>query len=205
MLAYLRGNLVEKELTRAVIDVNGIGFELLIPMSTYDKLPRVGEELALKTYLHVRQDIMQLFGFFTDPERALFLMLISSVSGIGPKLALNVLSSMPMDVFSLAILDNNIKSLSRISGIGKRSAERLVIELKDKINDVCPEVAITGHTTSLSPAGAKAVDDSVSGLITLGFKKEAARKSVDKLIKELPESEWTPEILIRRALVILNS
>ena len=96
MLAFVHGKLIEKALTRAVVDVNGVGYELFIPMSTYDKLPRVNEAVQLRTYLHLRQDLIQLYGFVAEEEKALFLMLITSVSGVGPKLALNILSSMPV-------------------------------------------------------------------------------------------------------------
>ena len=205
MIAYLDGHLVEKTLIRVVIDVNGVGFELSIPVSTYDKLPPVGEKLTLKVYLHFRQEILQLFGFYTDAEKALFQLLISSVSGIGPRLALNVLSSMPINTFCAAISNNDIKVLSSINGIGKRSAERLVIELKDKIQDIAPEAFIAEQQPSLSPEKARSVEDAISALITLGFKPEAARKTVRTLCKDLEESDIKPQLLIRRALVVLNN
>ena len=205
MIAYLDGHLVEKTLIRVVIDVNGVGFELSIPVSTYDKLPPVGEKLTLKVYLHFRQEILQLFGFYTDAEKALFQLLISSVSGIGPRLALNVLSSMPINTFCAAISNNDIKVLSSINGIGKRSAERLVIELKDKIQDIAPEAFIAEQQPSLSPDKARSVEDAISALITLGFKPEAARKTVQTLCKDLEESDIKPQLLIRRALVVLNN
>ena len=205
MIDYLDGNLAEKALTRAVVDVNGIGFELLIPMSTYDKLPSVGERIVLKVYHHVRQDLMQLFGFFTRDEKTLFMLLVSSVSGVGPKLALNILSSLPVTTFCNAIAHKDIRVLSRISGIGKRSAERLIIELKDKVQDIFPEAGFEATSTALSPNSSKSVEDSISGLITLGFKPDSARKTVNQVLKDLNESEVSPELLIRRALIILNS
>lgn len=205
MITYLDGHLVEKTLTRVVIDVNGVGFELSIPVSTYDKLPPVGERFTLKVYLHFRQEILQLFGFYTDAEKVLFQLLISSVSGIGPRLALNVLSSMPINTFCAAISNNDIKVLSSINGIGKRSAERLVIELKDKIQDIAPEAFIAEQQPSLSPDNARSVEDAISALITLGFKPEAARKTVQTLCKDLEESDIKPQLLIRRALVVLNN
>ena len=205
MLAFVYGKLIEKALTRAVIDVNGVGYELFIPMSTYDKLPRVNETVQLMTYLHFRQDLIQLYGFMAAEEKTLFLMLITSVSGVGPKLALNILSSMPVNAFSVAIVNGDIKSLSRISGIGKRSAERLVIELKDKIVEITPEVGIASPQSAASSASQKAIEDSVSGLITLGFKLETARKTNNKLVQDTADSKLTPESLIRQALIILNN
>ena len=205
MIAYLDGPLAEKELTRAVLDIRGIGIELLIPMSTYDKLPPVGERVSLKTYFHFRQDTMQLYGFYTDAEKALFRLLIASVSGVGPKLALSILSSLPVTAFCTAISNKDIKVLSRISGIGKRSAERLIIELKEKIQDIAPEVDLSDNLSSLSSDNAKAVEDAISALITLGFKPDAARKTINSLVKELSESDLQPQLLIRQALGVLNS
>ena len=205
MIAYLNGQLAEKELTRAVLDIQGVGVELLIPMSTYDKLPSVGERIVLKIYFHFRQETMQLFGFYTDAEKALFHLLITSVSGVGPKLALSILSSLPVNAFCTAILNKDIKALSRISGIGKRSAERLIIELKDKIQEIAPEADFTDRLSSLSLDGGKAVEDAISALITLGFKSDTARKTVNSLVKDLSESELKPQLLIRRALGVLNS
>ena len=205
MITYLDGYLVEKALARTVIDVNNIGFELQIPMSTYDRLPAVGEKLTLQVYFYFRQDTMQLFGFYTESEKSLFHLLITSVSGVGPKLALNVLSSFPVKGFCTAISNNDIKVLSRINGIGKRSAERLVIELKDKIQDFAPEAFVPEQLSSLSPENARAVEDAVSALVTLGFKSDAARKTVSALLKEIPESDIRADVLIRRALVVINN
>ena len=205
MIAYLDGHLVEKALTRMVVDVNGVGFELLIPISTYDRLPPVGENVTLKVYFYFRQENMQLFGFYTDTEKALFHLLITSVSGIGPKLALSVLSSLPVTTFCTAISNKDLKVLSRINGIGKRSAERLIIELKDKIQDIVPEATMEEQSSSLSPNDARAVEDAVSALITLGFKSDPARKTINSLIKDIPKSDIRPELLIRQALVLLNN
>ncbi len=205
MIDFVDGNLAEKALTRAVIEVNQIGFSVLIPMSTYDRLPSVGERLCLNTYLHVRDDLLQLYGFATVEERALFQMLIASVSGVGPKLALNILSSMSVGSFSSAIVNKDIRTLSRISGIGKRSAERLIIELKDKIDEILPEACISSGETVMSEAGQRAIEDAVAGLITLGFKADAARKTIGKLAGAQAEEELTPENLIRCSLQILNS
>ncbi len=204
MLAYIRGKLDQKSLTKVVVNVNDIGFELFIPMSTYDKLPELSKSVTLNTYLHLRQDLIQIYGFMTLEEKSLFLMLINSVSGIGPKLALNVLSSMPVTSFCSAVFNSDIKTLSRISGVGKRSAERLAVELRDKISEISPESSISNLSSGLSSAASKGIEDAVSGLITLGFKVDSSRKTVNKLVAELPESELTAQSLIRNALIILN-
>ncbi len=204
MISFLTGHLADKSLTRTVVEVHGIGFEILIPMSTYDRLPSVGEQVTLVTYLHVREDHMLLFGFHTEAEKTLFTMLIASVSGIGPKLALNILSSMPVSTFCQAVADKDLKRLSRISGIGKRSAERLVIELKDKIHDVLPEVGGADAASALSPESRKAAEDAAAALMTLGFKAETARKTIHQLVSEPDAAGSSAEQLIRLALKRLN-
>ena len=127
MISRLTGKLVESDLTEAVIDVNGIGFSVSIPMSTFEKLPTVGGAVSLYTVLQVREDNMQLFGFATKEERTLFNLLTATVSGIGPKLALNVLSCISIDGFIRAVSESDVKALSKINGIGKRTAERMVV------------------------------------------------------------------------------
>jgi len=206
MITQLRGKLVAKQLARAVIDVQGVGYEVLIPLSTYDRLPREGEDAQLQTMLHVREDALQLYGFATDAERQLFLLLVNTVSGVGPKLALNVLSGMSVDVFCASIVNQDTKALAKLSGIGKRLAERLVVELKDKVAQLAPAVALTGRAAASGPAAAlaKAAEDAISGLVTLGIKPDAARKAVHQLAQGLPETEISAEKLIRQALHKLN-
>ena len=134
MIARLRGILLESSYTACVIEAGGVGYEAAIPLSTFEKLPRTGEEASLFIHTQVREDAISLFGFATAEERALFRLLIG-VSGIGGKLALNVLSAMPTAAFCQAVTSGDIKMLSRINGIGKRTAERLVVELKEKLSD----------------------------------------------------------------------
>jgi Holliday junction DNA helicase RuvA len=206
MISHLRGTLVEKELTRAVIDVNGVGYEVLIPMSTYDRLPRIGKEAYLKTYQYVREDALQLYGFASDEERDLFVILISSVSGIGPKIGLSVLSSMSVTSLCVALNNNDVKTITRINGIGRKTAERLVVELRDKIAELAPAAALSGG----APSGnhdtrtAKAIEDAVSGLVTLGFKADTARKAISKFADKTAEHEVTAETLIKEALTTLS-
>lgn len=204
MIAYVKGVLAEKDLTRAVVEANGIGYELQIPMSTYDRLPRENEPVTLKTYLHVRDDGMLLFGFHADEERSLFTLLIGAVSGIGPKLALNILSCMSVDNFCRAIAEQDTKALSRISGIGKRSAERLVVELRDKVAEIAPAAAL-GAAPPVAEAMSRQSEDAVSGLISLGFKPDAARKAVHTLRQESPDKEMSAQDIIRQALSKFNN
>lgn len=204
MISHLHGRLAEKDLTRVVVDVQGIGFEVFIPMSTYDRLPHEGETTSLKTHMYIRDAIMQLYGFASEVERSLFIMLITSVSGIGPKIALNMLSAMPATVLCETVLHGDVKALTRINGIGKRTAERLVVELKDKIGDIVPEIIAGGKLPAGDGIVLQAVEDAVAGLVTLGFKPETARKAVNAVVAETPEADRSPDVLVRAALGSLN-
>src|SRR5437762_9853250 len=133
MITFLDGRLVHVLPTQATVDVNGVGYEVLIPLSSYDKLPGANQPVEILTHLHVREDAQVLYGFMTAAERDLFRLLVNHVSGIGPKLALAVLSGMSVDRFKAAVVNADIASLSKISGLGKKTAERIVLELKDKL------------------------------------------------------------------------
>lgn len=203
MITYVHGTLVEKTLTRAVVDVHGMGYELFIPMSSFDKLPLEGETVHLRTVLHVREDLMQLYGFISREEKLLFELLVGSVSGIGPKLALNVLSCMPVGTFCAAVRDGDVRRLTRINGVGKRSAERLIMELKDKVSEIAPAAALVSAGGGDAESG-KAIEDAVAALVTLGFKGESARKAVVALSREGDGNQSDAQSLIRRALTQLN-
>ena len=133
MITFLDGKLAAALPTQASIDVGGVGYEVSIPLSSYDKLPVVGQPIHILTHLVVREDAHLLFGFMTAPERDLFRLLVNHVSGIGPKLALAVLSGMSVTNFKGAVVNSDVTSLSKISGLGKKTAERIVLELKDKV------------------------------------------------------------------------
>src|SRR5213595_3906876 len=133
MITFLSGTLMEALPTQVTVEVQGVGYEALIPLSSYDKLPQPGHEIHLLTHLAVREDAHTLYGFMTFAERDLFRMLVNTVSGIGPKIALNVLSGMNVVAFRGAVANGDVKSLSQISGVGKKTAERIVVELRDKI------------------------------------------------------------------------
>lgn len=206
MISRLKGILLEADFTEVVIDVQGVGYALTVPLSTFDKLPLSGNEVTLFTYLQVREDALQLYGFASNEERALFKLLTAAVSGIGPKLALNVLSCVSIDAFTAAVADGDIKALSRINGIGKRTAERIVLELKDKL----PAIKSPGNTDAkaarILPRESQEAADAVSALETLGFKHDAANNAICKVLDESgPGAAPTAEQLIRKALALLNS
>lgn len=202
MITRLAGILIECDLTKVVVDVHGVGFAVSVPMSTYDHLPSVGKKVQLLTHFSVREDAMQLYGFWTPQERQLFRMLLT-VSGVGPKLALNVLSCMSVTTFCQAIMMGDVKALSRISGIGKRSAERLTVELRDRVTEIEPTAGLL-KPGSTAPAD-REMQDAVAALATLGFKTEVARKALQKVSADIPPEKQTAGVLIRRALVALNS
>jgi Holliday junction DNA helicase RuvA len=199
VIAHLHGILAECDLTEVVVDVQGVGYHVSVPMSTFDRLPRQGEAVRLFTHLQVREDLMQLFGFATKEERQLFHLLIE-VTGIGPRLALNILSCMSVERFAQALMAEDLKALAKISGIGKRSAERLVVELREKIKKLAP-----GAGLASAPAVSADAQDAISALETLGFKADAARKVVQAICEEAGGKPPTAENLIRKALARLNS
>jgi Holliday junction DNA helicase RuvA len=197
----LRGQLVESEITEAVIDVGGVGFAVTIPLSTYDRLPAAGGQVSLHTHLHVREDLLQLYAFFTPGERRLFRLLIT-VSGIGPRIALNVLSCMTVGGFCSTVAAGDVKALVRVNGLGRKSAERMVMELRDRIAEIDPGAALPEGGEDPS---APEVADAVAALETLGFKADKARQVVKAVSAELPAAGRSTENLIRKSLQRLNS
>src|SRR5947209_19321727 len=146
MITFLQGNLVSALPTQAIVDVAGVGYEVLIPLSSYDKLPTAGQPVRILTHLHVREDAHILYGFMTPAERDLFRLLVNNVTGIGPKLALAVLSGMSVSNFKAAVVNADVTALSKISGLGKKTAERIVLELKDKLGVAAAwEAATAAH------------------------------------------------------------
>jgi len=197
MITILNGKLVEALPTQVVVEVNGVGYEVLIPLSSFDKLPQPGQVLKLLTHLVVREDAHILYGFMSASERELFRMLINTVSGIGPKIALNVLSGISVTAFRGAVANQDIKSLSQISGVGKKTAERIVVELKDKVGAAGAWEALSAQR-ALSPGDQKLNDASLA-LIALGFKQMEAYESVRKAQATLGE-QATVEDIVRACL-----
>lgn len=176
MITFLRGKLVEALPTQAIVEVHGIGYEVLLPLSSFDKLPAPGNEVHLLTHLAIREDAHVLYGFMTSAERDLFRLLIHTVSGIGPKIALNVLSGMNPVALRGAVANGDVKALSQISGVGKKTAERIVVELRDKIGAAGAWEASSAQR-SLSASDQK-VNDAVLALMALGFKQPEAHESI---------------------------
>jgi Holliday junction DNA helicase RuvA len=197
MITFLHGTLVEALPTQVIVDVHGVGYEALIPLSSYDKLPAPGQEIHLLTQLIVREDAHTLYGFCTSAERDLFRLLINTVSGIGPKIALNVLSGMNVTAFRGAVANGDVKALSQISGVGRKTAERIIVELKDKIGAAGAWEAASAQR-ALSPEDQK-LNDAVLALMALGFKQLEAHDTVRKAQASLgPQA--TTEDLVRACL-----
>ena len=197
MIAFIEGKLVDALPTQVSVNVNGVGYELLIPLSSFDKLPQPGGDVKILTHLVVREDAHVLYGFMTVAERELFRMLINNVSGIGPKTALNVLSGMNPVAFRGAVASGDVKSLSQISGVGKKTAERIVVELRDKVGAAGAWEA-TSAARSLSASDQK-LNDAVLALMALGFKQSEAHESVRAAQAMLGENSGVEE-LVRAAL-----
>ena len=179
MITFLHGRLAHALPTQATIDVGGVGYEVFIPLSSYDKLPAVGQPIEILTHLHVREDAQVLYGFMTAPERDLFRLLVNHVSGIGPKLGLAVLSGMSVNNFKTAVVNNDVTSLSKISGVGKKTAERIVLELKDRVGVTAAwEAASAAHAPTPEQEQA---NEAVLALIALGYKQVDAHKAVHDL------------------------
>ncbi|HEV2320700.1 MAG TPA: Holliday junction branch migration protein RuvA [Verrucomicrobiae bacterium] len=176
MITFLCGKLIEALPTQVVVDVHGVGYEVLIPLSSFDKLPSPGGDVKLLTQLVVREDAHSLYGFMSAAERDLFRLLINTVSGIGPKIALNILSGISVTAFRGAVANGDVKSLSQISGVGKKTAERMVVELRDKIGQAGAWEAASAQR-ALSPEDQK-INDAVLALMALGFKQIEAHDAI---------------------------
>lgn len=200
MITFLDGVLAEALPTQVVVAVSGVGYQVSIPLSSFEKLPAVGSRIKLLTHLHVREDAHQLFGFVTEAERDLFRLLLNHVSGVGPKLALAVLSGMSVNMFKSAVVSSDIAAISKISGLGKKTAERIVLELKDKVGVAAAwEAASTANAPSLEQTR---MNDAVLALISLGYKQAEAHKAVTQALTKLG-SEPATEDLLRQALKLL--
>jgi holliday junction DNA helicase RuvA len=194
MIAFLDGELAEAWPTQVIVSVHGVGYLAQIPLSSFEHLPPVGQRVRLLTHLVVREDAHLLFGFLSSAERDLFRLLLQHVTGVGPKLALAVLSGMSVSQFKSAVVNHDIAALARISGLGKKTAERIVLELKDKVGVAAAwEAAAAGRHD-----GASKVNDAVLALISLGFKQVEAQKALRE-VHDAGEQLETDE-LVRRAL-----
>ncbi|HEV3317271.1 MAG TPA: Holliday junction branch migration protein RuvA [Candidatus Angelobacter sp.] len=191
MIAHLRGKLISKHPNQAVVEAAGVGYEVNITIPTFSGLPNLGSEVALFVHTHVREDALSLFGFLRLEEKQLFEKLLS-VSGIGPKLAITILSGMATDAMVASIKGNNVPALTRIPGIGKKTAERMVLELRDKLDSF-------GATQTVA-AASPVEDDVISALANLGYQRALVEKAMVRLEKTAGESF---DSLFRRALAVL--
>ena len=196
MIAYIRGILAEKSFDRVVLEAAGVGYELYIPVSTFDRLPHEGEEVKLLAWHCVREDDEMLFGFATAAEREMFLK-FTQVSGVGPKIALAILSGSSVGELSLAIASGNAKRISAIKGVGKKTAEKICVELKDKVNAI--EALASTSRSSKEDTKAPMLRDAILALSALGFSEETANKMVTQVIQANP-SVADVETVIRLAL-----
>ena len=201
MIAHLSGTLLSKQATSVIVDVGGVGYDVTIPLSTFYDLEDTGSPVQLRIYTHVREDTLQLFGFKTVRERELFLKIIS-VSGIGPKLGITLLSGMSADELIASIRTNDLARLTLIPGVGRKTAERLVIELREKVvaltsaqleEELSMKAAATGEVTQDSVRA-----DALSALLNLGYQRSSAEKALDNAIAE--GGDVTVETVLRRVL-----
>ena len=192
MIGFLRGALVERHPTQLVLDVHGVGYEVLVPLSTYEKFVENGQTITLLTHLHVREDSMQLFGFATIDEKKLFQRLIA-VSGIGPKVALGILSGCSTKDFYRFIRQREVSRLTALPGVGKKTAERLILELRDKLPEMDADLALSEQSERASQ-----IDEALLALVSLGYNRAQAEKVVRRIHAGTPTAD--AEMLIKLAL-----
>ena len=200
MIAHLSGTLLSKQATSVIVDVGGVGYEVSIPLSTFYDLEDLGSTVQLRIYTHVREDAIQLYGFKTARERELFLKLIS-VSGIGPKLGITLLSGMSADEMIASIRTNNLARLTLIPGVGRKTAERLIVELREKVAELSSaqleeELGAKPETTELTEDTVRA--DALSALLNLGYQRSGAEKAIDAALGE--GGDVSVESILRRSL-----
>lgn len=201
MIAHLSGTLLTKEPNSVIVDVSGVGYEVNIPLSTFYELENEGSNVKLRIYTHVKEDALQLYGFKTDRERELFVNFIS-VSGIGPKLGIALLSGMSADELVASIKNNNLARLTLIPGVGRKTAERLIVDLREKMTAIAAS-QVEAESGTASDTSIRSSDDDVrsqalSGLLNLGYQKSAAEKAIDSVLRE--DGELTVELVLRRGL-----
>ncbi len=181
MIAFLSGKLIEKNANSVIVDVGGVGYDVSIPLSTFYEIGEVGSDVQLRIFTHVREDAIQLFGFSTVRERDLYLKLIS-VQGVGAKSGITMLSGMNADEIIAAIRTDNIAKLTAIPGVGRKTAERLIIELRDKVDQLASGVSAGASTEAGAAIGSDGVyDDALSALVNLGYQKNAAEKALQQV------------------------
>ncbi len=204
MIAYLSGKLLEKQANTVIVDVGGVGYEVTIPLSTFYELGEVGSDVQLRIFTYVREDALQLFGFKTEREKLLYMKLIS-VQGIGAKSGITMLSGMNADEIIVAIRTDNLARLTSIPGVGKKTAERMVIELRDKLNDLTSAASQQQLTSVSGGVNITTVDavyeDALSALTNLGYQRSAAEKALKQAVQD--GTEMSVQKLLRKSLQFL--
>ena len=196
MIATLQGILREKKPTEVVLDVGGVGFAVNIPLSTFDRLDEPGASVRLLTHLIVREDVLQLYGFLSPEERDAFRLLMS-VSGIGPKMAQGILSGIGVIELQSAIAGGNVHTLTAIPGVGRKLADRLIVELRDKIG----KLSVGGSPAERGPGGSSTIrEEAVLALVSLGYNRATAERSVSGAIRDDPSCSETLQLLIKAAM-----
>ncbi|MGC8784134.1 MAG: Holliday junction branch migration protein RuvA [Armatimonadota bacterium] len=203
MIAHVRGTLVEKDSSAVVVDVNGVGYRVLVPETVSASLPGVGEQVHLLTTFYVREEEMSLYGFVTAEQRKLFEMLIS-VSGVGPKAALSLLSVMDAEQLAMAIAAEDIKRLTGAPGVGTKIAQRIAVELRDKAAEIAWERKVDRLAAKGKPLPSDRLEDAVEALMALGYSRTDARRAVETAAKSLPADAETA-VVVRSALQVLTT
>jgi len=201
MIEFLEGTLAEALPTHAVVNVGGVGYVVSIPLTSYERLPVVGSPVKILTHLVVREDAHVLYGFASTAERDLFRLLLHHVNGVGPKIALAILGGMPVEFFKAAVVTGDIAAISKISGVGKKTAERIVLELKNKVG-VAAEWEAASASNAPSPAE-QAMHDATLALISLGYKQVEAHKAIKRATADITASTLTTDEIVRLALKVL--
>ena len=200
MIAFVKGSLAEVELDRVIIDVGGVGYNVFVSSYTISRLPLEGNEVKLCTYLNVKEDLMQLYGFLSKDELRIFKLLIG-VNGIGPKGGLGILSYLTPDDLRFAVMSNDVKAISAAPGIGKKTAEKLILELKDKLGSIEPEEVTTSESVTGNVSFSREIQtEAVQALVTLGYGSTEALRAVTNVMTEQEESV---EEILKKALKFL--
>lgn len=196
MIASIKGILSYKSINHIIVDVQGIGYRIMVPLSTFYELPEIDQLVQLNIHTHVREDLINLFGFINPKEKEIFQLMVS-ISGIGPRLAINILSGISADELTKALSAGNADKLVTVPGVGKKTAERMIVELKDRV------VKISAVETVSEAVDEPIKEDALSALINLGYKSTIAQKAVDEAFEKC-EEEMTLELLLTEALKILS-
>lgn len=201
MIARISGQLIYKSLSHVIVDAHGIGYRVFVPLTTFYELPDTKNPVTLHIHTHVKDDAINLFGFYSSEEKVVFQLMIS-VSGIGPKLAMNILSGISASDLIRAVSQGDVNRLVRIPGVGKKMAERIILELKDKMMKLDLYESIDKDDSSISTDEMKG--DALSALINLGYKNPGAKMALDRIVSESPKP-MTLEVLLKKALRILSA